>query len=404
MPNGSGLLGNQSSEQSSLFVPKPGSNSLYYLFTTGGFSINRFCYNVIDLNLNAGLGDITDAKNVLLFNSATEGLGGTMHCNAKDYWVVSRQQHTDTLQFYAYLLDSSGLSNPVISTFYLDNPWWNQYGFIKFSQDGSIMCYTSFGNPICVFDFDTQSGVLALKDSISHYPNELPYSNEISPDKSRIYITSWTANGNCYLSQFDLTATNITASRVNLDSVDFSNGSPDGYGFIGELQIAPDQKIYCSRWKQTPPLVNPNTFWTLDSLDVIHNPNGLGTSSNFQRNAIYLNQKPTEHSLPNFISNFTSPLSPANNCPAYVMVNATPNIDIGIFPNPFSDRATLSFPAVSDKATFTLYNTSGQLIKTVDNISGGQLTIYRDSLEKGLYYFMLRTKDNIIATGKLLTK
>lgn len=75
-----------------------------------------------------------------------------------------------------------------------------------------------------------------------------------------------------------------------------------------------------------------------------------------------------------------------------------------LFPNPFSDYTTLSFPSVRDKTTFTLYNTNGQLVNTVDNITGGQLTIHRDNLTTGLYYFMLRTNDNIIATGKLMTK
>jgi hypothetical protein len=78
--------------------------------------------------------------------------------------------------------------------------------------------------------------------------------------------------------------------------------------------------------------------------------------------------------------------------------------DYFISPNPFYDQTTLSFPSVSDKTTFTLYNTNGQLVKTIDNITGGQLTIHRDNLATGLYYFMLRTNDSIIATGKLLTE
>ena len=73
-------------------------------------------------------------------------------------------------------------------------------------------------------------------------------------------------------------------------------------------------------------------------------------------------------------------------------------------PNPFYDQTTLSFQTVSDKTTFTLYNTNGQIVKTVDNITGGQLTIHRENLAAGLYYFLLRTTDNIIATGKLMTE
>ena len=37
MPNGYGLYGDPSSTQSSLIVPRPGSDSIYYIFTTSGW-------------------------------------------------------------------------------------------------------------------------------------------------------------------------------------------------------------------------------------------------------------------------------------------------------------------------------------------------------------------------------
>jgi hypothetical protein len=127
-----------------------------------------------------------------------------------------------------------------------------------------------------------------------------------------------------------------------LDSVDYSNGSPDGYGFIGDIQIAPDQKMYVSRYKQTPPPVN-NTFWTLDSLDVIHNPNGLGNACNFQRDGVYLNHKPTEHGLPNFISNFTSPTIPSNNCSVGILESDKEYLKFQLYPNPTPSNSPLTF-------------------------------------------------------------
>src|SRR5436190_12382032 len=36
MPNGAGLLGNYSSTQSALIIPKPNSSTIYYIFTTSG--------------------------------------------------------------------------------------------------------------------------------------------------------------------------------------------------------------------------------------------------------------------------------------------------------------------------------------------------------------------------------
>src|SRR6185503_1429524 len=75
MPNGTGLMGASSSTHSAVVVPKPGSTSIYFIFTSdennaipgsdGGGS-NGYRYSVLDMDLQSGLGDIT-SKNILLY-------------------------------------------------------------------------------------------------------------------------------------------------------------------------------------------------------------------------------------------------------------------------------------------------------------------------------------------------
>ncbi|HKC67562.1 MAG TPA: hypothetical protein VKG26_04985, partial [Bacteroidia bacterium] len=52
MPNGNNLLGNFSSSQAALIVPKPGSSRYFYVFTTDDFSEDNlqygFRYTVVD--------------------------------------------------------------------------------------------------------------------------------------------------------------------------------------------------------------------------------------------------------------------------------------------------------------------------------------------------------------------
>src|SRR4030095_16264209 len=48
MSNGSGLMGDQSAAQSSLIVPLPESDSIYYLFTTAALAGYGARYNIID--------------------------------------------------------------------------------------------------------------------------------------------------------------------------------------------------------------------------------------------------------------------------------------------------------------------------------------------------------------------
>lgn len=317
MPNGMGLTGNESSAQSSLLVPLPGNNSLYYLFSTaGGLPSDGLRYSIIDMNLAGGLGDVTAIKNVPLHLNGTEELAGTKQCNHEDYWVVGRQRAQDTLRFYAYPLTRWGIGSAVVSEFAVPSDRTDVVGSITISQDGKTICFSSTVQPVTyVFDFDYASGQLTMRNSINLLPNEQVYSNALSPDASKLYISSWTFSDHCRLSQFDLLASNITASRTDLRSINFMMGSPNGYGFIGQVRLAPDQKIYVSRWhQQNPYLVHPSTFYSLDSLDVIHQPNQAGVASNFQSNFLYLQQKPTQLGLPNFISNFTAAQQPLPIC------------------------------------------------------------------------------------------
>lgn len=406
MPNGYELYGNQSSNQSSLIVPAPSSNSLYYLFTTDALTYHTR-YSIIDMNLNNNLGDITSDKNILLHSSGTEELAGTMHCNARDYWVISRQNIEDTLKFLSYLIDDQGINTPIITKLNFNNTSWNTVGSITLSQDGSTVCFSSLGSSIYIFDFNTQSGELVFRDSIStnQYPNHYVYSNALSPDASKLYTTSWwSPGGYSYLSQFDLNSADITASRVILDSVDFTSGSPNGYGFIGQVRLAPDQRIYVSRWNQDNTfIINPNTNYSIDSLDVIHSPNIAGISCDFQRNFLYLNHRPTEIGLPNFISNFCSLKLPVNDCTTNVH-ELNSFIESSFYPNPFTNQTTLSIDNVPENLSLNIYNSIGQIVRQIDNLSESKTIISRDNLEEGIYFFQIKQNNQIISTNKLIIK
>ena len=60
IPNGFGLMGDPSSTQSAIIISKPGSNNIYYIFTTLGFGEpDGLRYSIVDMTLQGGLGDIT---------------------------------------------------------------------------------------------------------------------------------------------------------------------------------------------------------------------------------------------------------------------------------------------------------------------------------------------------------
>ncbi len=404
MPNGTGLFGDESSAQGCIIVPKPGSSTLYYLFTTAAYSPSKPAYSIIDMSLNNGNGDLTSVKNVTLFTDGTEELAATLHCDASSYWIIFREHVLNSLKFRAYPLTGAGLGSPVISTFNYPNPVWNRVGNISISQKGDKLVFNSFGSATYLFYFNNQTGALTYLNNIPGKTNEQVYSNALSPSGDKLYLTSWTPSGYSTLTQFDLTASNINATRYPLDSVDYTNGSPNAYGFISQIRLAPDQKIYVSRWHQKNPfVVNPNTYYSLDSLDVIAAPDLGGNSCGFQRNYLYLNHRPTMMSLPNFVSNFTDSTLAVSSCPvstgfSYEKHHSTNSL----FPNPSSGKINLMVTDASAAHTLIIYDHLGKLIKSV-SIDKGLEKIELDlKLPQGVYFFSLNTNEIILQQGRLM--
>ncbi|MBS1564814.1 MAG: hypothetical protein JST39_10515, partial [Bacteroidetes bacterium] len=76
MPNGNGLFGRATAANSAIIVPKPGSNHLYYVFTSDAIEFNvmlGYNYSEIDMTLDGGKGDVT-RRNVPLYAPGTEKL------------------------------------------------------------------------------------------------------------------------------------------------------------------------------------------------------------------------------------------------------------------------------------------------------------------------------------------
>lgn len=193
----------------------------------------------------------------------------------------------------------------------------------------------------------------------------------------------------------------IPASRVDLTNVDWTNGSPNGYGYVGQLKLASDQRIYISRWNQNNPLiVNPNTYYSLDSLDAILSPNLAGISCNFQKNYIYLDHKPTEIGLPNFIGNFTlkDPLPP--NC--LMSVDEQTLQGIHLSPNPFSDEITVHSDEELKNVTLLIKNTLGQIVSEPIYLNGKTASIPRGNLKSGTYFFEFSQNTVPIRTEKIM--
>ncbi|NVO03031.1 MAG: T9SS type A sorting domain-containing protein [Bacteroidetes bacterium] len=73
-----------------------------------------------------------------------------------------------------------------------------------------------------------------------------------------------------------------------------------------------------------------------------------------------------------------------------------------MFPNPFITSTTIQTIGDLKNATLTIYNSYGQTLKQVKNISGQTVSLSRDNLPSGLYFIRLIEENKIIAVEKLI--
>lgn len=282
MNNGSGLNGHSSTTQSATIVPLPGSTSLFYVFTLDAFAgSGGFCYSIIDMNLNGGLGGVTSQKNILIYTPSSEKLAIVKHSNNIDYWIVTHGWNNNF--FYSYLLNSSGLSlASVISnigsviTGSTDNVW----GYMKISPDGRKLAVSNSTSNLELYDFNASTGQIDNHRVL--VGNWGTYGVEFSPNSELLYA-SITDPQPYKIVQFDLTATDIANSIQTIyNSIHFIPSA---------LQLGPDKKIYIGEAFK-------------DKLSVIENPNVLGNGCSLNLEAIDLAGRFCDLGLPSYISSF----------------------------------------------------------------------------------------------------
>jgi hypothetical protein len=289
MFNGTGLFGSFSSTQSSVAVPKPGSNRFFYLFTVPAYPQNAggLCYSLVDMQLDGGLGGIVvGEKNIMLQLDVTEKLTAVKHANNTDIWVMTHERNNNI--FDAFLITSSGLNPIAVKSISGSNhgSGMSNMGYMKASPNGvHIACALhSPANFVELFDFNSSTGVVSNPIKFNNYPD--PYGLEFSPNSQLMYFG--TLSGGGYLYQADLSSGNSTiilASLVQVANLGLA---------LAALQIGPDGKLYVI-----------NTYEPY--LHQIHNPNSVG-SVNYTVNAISLSGNYANLGLPTFIQSYFNPV------------------------------------------------------------------------------------------------
>ena len=345
MPNGdyvagTELFGDTSSTQSAIIVPKPGSTTIYYIFTVDephhtnaeyypnqftsvypnqaddgsvpstddGFN-NGFNFSIVDISVigsNGSIGDVVSRNNHLItYNTNPTGEEIKFKCSEKvtaiknelsnEYWVITHFVN----KFYAFKVSASGVqTTPIISTIgpqiVTSGYRRNAQGYLKASPNGERLAIAHAQNitqsgvssqntgSVYLYNFDKTTG--QVSNEVSLIDAVLPYGLEFSPDSNLLYSTyRQNSSPNMELVQFNLLASNIAASKVVIFNLN---------NYLFALQLAINNKIYLA------------TGYS-GSLGVINNPNNIGLSCNYVNGGQLLGMGRTvKLGLPPFITSF----------------------------------------------------------------------------------------------------
>jgi large repetitive protein len=238
---GMGIGGAPTSTQSSLIVPLPGDETIYYIFTTQeitGTSLYELRYSVFDLKLGSN-GQLAK-KNVLLFTKSTERI------TSNGRWIVAHEYGNNT--FRAYKITDQGIGEAVysdIGSIHSFKTAANGQGYMKFGARNNLAVPLSTpgtSNSIELFQLNDTTGVLRNYRKVDlNEPQGQVYGLEFSPSGRKLFASVRNAPSasqselfEFYLDSLDVKPPVLVPPKVTQT------------GDIGAIQIAPNSTIYFS--------------------------------------------------------------------------------------------------------------------------------------------------------------
>ncbi len=230
-----GIGGNPASTQSSLIVPVPGDETLYYIFTTqaiNGSDSLQLKYSLFDLKPNAGRGAIV-TQNILLFMKSTERI------TANGRWLIVHELGNST--FRTYQISADGIGNQIYSSVGTDHSLaiqQNGEGYMKLGPRNILAVPIStpgVSNRIEVFNLnDTIGQVNNYRNVDLNEPNGSIYGLEFSPAGRKMFASVRYSGGNSAIYEYSIDS---------LKRVRFRQRIPVAAD-IGAIQVGPDGTIY----------------------------------------------------------------------------------------------------------------------------------------------------------------
>ncbi|MEP7264433.1 MAG: T9SS type A sorting domain-containing protein, partial [Bacteroidota bacterium] len=218
----------------SVFIPKPGEPNHYYLFTMEEVEFNSggpvasqpsgrgLSWFELDATSNGGLGAVVNQQQ-MLYISSYEGLCAIRNTNGEDYWILITDATSGKLRIYS--VTNAGLQ--------FENDYFGNFkNMIKASPNGEWIAVSSANDSTAILPFNTTTGIPGIPVFI-HGSGYFEFSSASN------YFYFGKENGSTVdIGQYNLSSTNIAGSY---STIPFTSGS---FNFMGQMQLAPDHKIY----------------------------------------------------------------------------------------------------------------------------------------------------------------
>ncbi len=301
MDNGNNLAGDTNNTQTSIIIPKPNNENIYYIFTTRQqpsstpFFTSGVFYSEIEFSNQFPLGKVT-IKNIRLTQSSTERITAIHDATNNAFKVIafgseSAQLGTPMDTFFIFDVTTNGLiRTPTISK---QQATVSSVGAMKISPNGKIIAMADYeSRNIYLYNFDITTTTITLDKGFMadlFFTPIKPYGIEFSQDSNTLYFSGKNLPNTSYLIKFGLTLPDSDEGRIIV-------ATSTQYDF-GSLQLANNGKIYVANYIQNNPLQ------AVDNISVINKPEDK-IDVEFRPLSINLLTGKSFKGLPNFIPSY----------------------------------------------------------------------------------------------------
>ncbi|HKR03774.1 MAG TPA: PKD domain-containing protein [Bacteroidia bacterium] len=297
MPNGSGLIDNQSSLENCI-VRIPCTTNKYYIVH---FNSSNLYYSIVDLTLNGGLGDVTN-KNTLLGTGYTESMCVSQQMPTGCRWLLTSTIVGNSYEVMRFLITDVGIISPtVIATINLSQTPNVPHEIELSPNNQKVVMSTEDLNPadpdVIVWDFDLVTGTLTNQQDF-FVSNQMILGVEFSPDNTKVYFLG-----------------NTSVDVTDFGRIDLTNGTsviidPLMGRYLTQVEKAANGKIYVSP--------NYNQYYIAE----VANPNDPNIANiGYNHNAIFISNNGCRPGLPNAIE---GELPGTTVTPQYIAFGVTP--------------------------------------------------------------------------------